>query len=317
MSYASLIQPVLWLITGGAAAFFVGRALLTLRRNKSLEQGQKKFPKRSLFAAAASLLAAVVIVPAIGVVPAGFRGVVYRWDGGVDPRVRGEGVTLITPWLQHLTISSVRTQKVYSDKIFSQSADLQEITVVASVNYHVEPAQAAKLYQSVGPEYASIVIQPALFQRTKAAVGQVEAENFALNRSKLAGTILSDLTEQLSGYGIVVEFVNIEDAIFDPAFVKAVKNKIIAQQKAKEQFNLIAAQRAVKEQTIINAEAAARAIKIKASAQAKANLKVAASVTPDLIKWQWLFVWDGILPTTLVADKTGLLLNLPTSGDGY
>lgn len=306
MSYASLIQPVLWAISGGAALVFVGVGLLRLRKSKSV--------KACLIGAAASLLAAVVIVPAIGVVPAGHRGVVYRWSGGVDPFERPEGVTLIAPWVQHIVVSSVRTQKVYSPKVFAQSADLQEITVVASANYHVDPEKAADLYQEVGPDYMSTVIKPALFQNVKAAVGQVNAEDFALSRDKLARKIQAQLVAQLGGYGIVVEFVNIEDAIFDPAFVTAVKRKIIAQQKAKEQFNLIAAQRAVKEQTIINAEATARAVLIKAQAQAKANRKIAASVNDVLLRWQYLVRWNGILPTTLVGGnkEPSLFLNIDT-----
>lgn len=304
MTYAELIQPALWLISGGTCLFFAGRAVLA-RRNK-------KPWKRSVKIAVASLAAALVVVPAIGVVPAGYRGVVYQWDGGIDQHVRGEGVNLLVPWLQHLTISSVRTQKLYSSKVFAQSSDLQEITVVASVNYHVEPNKAAYLYQKVGPQYATTVIQPALYQRTKAVVGKVKAEDFALQRDNMTQEIRQQLVRQLKGYGIVVEYVNIEDAIFDPAFVTAVKDKIIAQQKAKEQQNLIAAQAAIKQQTIINAEASARATLIKARAQAKANKKIAASVTTDLLKWQYLAKWDGTLPSTLVGSgaNPSLFLNV-------
>jgi regulator of protease activity HflC (stomatin/prohibitin superfamily) len=275
---------------------------------------EKKSPKGFAIGALVALLAAVFLVPAIAVVPAGNRGVVYRWDGGIDPNARGEGVALIVPWVNHLTTVSVRTQKQYSDKVFAQSADLQEITVVASVNYHVEPNKAAYLYQHVGPQYASTVIQPALYQRTKAAVGQIKAEDFALQRDNLANTIRRQLKEQLKGYGIVVEYVNIEDAIFDPAFVAAVKAKIIAQQKAKEQFNLIAAQAAVKQQTIINAQATARATLIKAKAQAKANALIAATITDLVLKSQYLVKWDGTLPTTLLGSgkDPSLFLNLPT-----
>ena len=301
MTYAALIQPVLWAIAGGASLFFVGRALLAWRR---------KAPRRSLRGVVIALLAAVVVVPAIGVVPAGYRGVVYQWSGGVHPTERGEGVTLLIPWLQHLTTTSVRTQKVFSNKIFAQSSDLQEITVVASVNYHVRPAEAAELYQEVGPQYPSIIVQPALYQRMKAAVGLVLAEDFAKGRAELALTVQKQLESQLAGYGLVVEYVNVEDAIFDPAFVKAVKKKVIAEQKAKEQENLIAAQAAIKQQTIINAEATALAIKIEAQGQAKANRKIAESITPALLRWQWLVTWNGMVPTTLVSGGSDVSLFL-------
>ena len=299
MSYASLIQPVLWLVTGGTAAFFGARAALAYKRKKSF--------RTPLAIAAAALFAAFIIVPAIAAVPPGQRGVVYRWDGGIDQNPRGEGVSFIVPWFNHITTMSVRTQKIYSSKVYAQSADLQEITVVASINFHVDPAKSAYLYQKVGPNYGDTVIQPALFQRTKAAVGQIKAEDFALQRDNLATTIASQLTTQLKDYGIVVEYVNIEDAIFDPAFVKAVKLKIIAQQEAKRQENLIAAKAAVKQQTIINAQATARATLIKAIAQAQANKKVAASLTNALLNWRFFDTWDGTMPTTLLGSAANAL----------
>ncbi len=299
MTYAALIQPVLWLIFGGAAAFFVSRAV---------GKWKKKQPRRhSILYAVLALLAVFVIVPAVAVVPAGSRGVVFRWDGGVRQTPIAEGVSFIIPWIQHVTTVSVRTQKVYSPTVYAQSADLQEITVVASVNYHVDPARAPYLYQKVGLNYASVVIQPALFQRTKAAVGQIRAITFALNRDVLTKKIEKQLTDQLKGYGIVVEYVNIEDAIFDPAFVASVKAKIIAQQYAQQQHNLIAAQAAIKTQTIINAEATARSVLIKAIAQAKANQKIASSVTSPLLAWTYYTRWDGVLPATLVTSAAQAL----------
>jgi regulator of protease activity HflC (stomatin/prohibitin superfamily) len=311
MTYAALIQPVIWAMFGGVAAFFVVQAL-RYRKDASLV-------KQALRRAALSLLASFLIVPAIAVVPAGFRGVVYQWNGGVQQTPRGEGVSFLVPWLQHLTVMSVRTQKLYSDKVFAQSADLQEITVVASVNYHVDPLRAPSLYQRVGLQYASTVIQPALYQRTKAAVGQIQAIDFAKERDALALTIQGQLTDQLKGYGIVVDYVNIEDAIFDPAFVGAVKAKIIAHQQALQQENLIAAKRAIKAQTIINAEASARSVLIKATAQAKANKLVAASVTPVLLSWQYLVRWNGTLPSTLVGSgqTPSLFLNVPSATSTY
>lgn len=293
-------QLILWAIIGVGAALFAARAMWMRRK------GRKAKPY--LITAAALAVAAVFVVPAVGIVPAGHRGVVYEWSGGVNATERGEGFTLLIPWVQHMRPLSVRTQKVFSDKVFAQSLDLQEITVVASVNYHVQSDQAAELYQEVGPEYPVTVIQPALFQRTKAAIGQVIAEDFAKAREKLATTIQKQLTTQLAGYGIVVEFVNIEDAIFDPAFVAAVKKKIIAEQKAQEEQNLILASEAIKQQTIIAAQATAQSVKIEATAQAKANLLLALSLSPDLLRWRWMLEWDGTLPKTVVTDKDAQLL---------
>ena len=308
--YYGLIQPVLWVLILGASVGLGGLAFWKKRKGT----GSKRTLKWIITWAIVAAISATLIMPAIGIIPPGHRGVVYRLNGGIDQSVRGEGITLLIPWIQHLTNVSVRTQKVFSAKVFSQSKDLQEITVVASVNYHVKPNKAAFIYQTIGRNYQSTVIQPALFQRTKAAVGQIRAIDFASQRDKLATTIQNQLIEQLEHYGIVIEFVNIEDAIFDPNFVKAVKNKVIAVQKAEEQFRLIQAAKAVKQQTIIQAQATGRSILIEATAQAKANIKIARSVTPSLLQWKWLVAWNGSVPSTLVTSGGNPNTGLGTGG---
>jgi prohibitin 2 len=306
MTYEELIQPALWAVALGTAVVYAARGVLAGRNRKTKDQAPALLKR-----AATVAVGALVAIPAVGVVPAGHRGVVYSAMSGVSASERGEGITLLIPWVQHLNIMSVRTQKMFSDEVYAQSSDLQEITVVASVNYRVEADKAAELYQDVGTDYAATIIQPALFQRTKTAVGQVKAEDFAENRAALAATIQAQLTEQLDSYGIVVEFVNIEDAIFDPAFIQAVKEKVVAEQEAAEQQRLIEAERAKKEQAILQAEARAKSTVIEADAQAKANAVLARSLTPDLLQWRWLMTWDGVLPGTLVsgADSTSFLID--------
>lgn len=309
MTPDSFMQPAMWSLL---AVLALALARLAWRRARA-----RRPVRPYLLALGGCALLAVVVVPALAWVPAGHRGVVYRWGGGIDQAERGEGLTLIAPWLEDLRLVSVRTRKVFSDKVFSQSADLQEITVVASVNYHVDPTRAAELYQEVGPRFEQTVIQPALFQRVKAAVGQVRAEDFALERGRLAATIERQLTDQLATYGLVVEFVNIEDAIFDPDFVQAVKDKVIAEQKAQEQRRLVAAKQAEAQQAIATAQGEAAAIRITAEGQARANERLAKSITPTLLRWQWLSKWDGVLPKVLLGGgaPVGVLLQPPLEED--
>lgn len=300
---AHLIQQAMW----GAALL----AALGFATGAGIAKLRKRATRHYMYALAGAGVVALGVVPAIGIVPPGQRGVVYEWGGGISPQERGEGVTLLVPWVQTMRTMNVRTRKLYSAKVFSQSLDLQEITVVASVNYHVDPNLAAELYQRVGPLYPSTVIQPALFQRTKAAVGRIKAEDFASRRAWLAGTVRKQLTAQLAEYGIVIEYVNVEDAIFDKKFIKAVQNKIVAEQRAAEERRNVEVERAIKQQRIIKAEATARAIRIEATAQAKANRAIAASLGAEVLRWKWLTAWDGIMPQTLVVGdnrELGLLL---------
>lgn len=313
MRYEIIVPLMLTAAAVLVVGFHLIKAIMASKRRRGRRTSSSSDAARHWMIAGLSALVGFIVIPAIGIVPAGYRGVVYSGAGGVLESERGEGFTIIIPWFQHMQLMSVRTQKFFSDKIYAQSEDLQEITVVASVNYHVDPSRAAELYRDVGPDYAQTIIMPALFQQTKAAVGRVHAEDFAANRTELADEIRSAIASQVGHYGIVIEYVNIEDAIFDPAFILAVKNKVIASQTAEEQRRLVRAEKYKKQQAIVQAEAKAQSILIEAKAQARANALVAKSLTNELLQWRSINEWDGVLPQTLVTGSEGTPILLVTN----
>jgi regulator of protease activity HflC (stomatin/prohibitin superfamily) len=258
-------------------------------------------------------LAAATLLSTIVITPPGSRGVIYSHVGGVIDRERVEGVSFIVPYVQTAHQVNVRTQKFFTQEAFAQSFDLQEITVHVSVNYRIDPTRAAELFRQVGQTYTETIVAPAVFQRVKEAVGQVFAEDFAAQREQLAATVQDRLAAQLQTYGITVDYVNIEDAVFDPKFINAVQDKVVADQEAAEQERLIAAEAAKKEQVILQAEAQAQKIAIEAAAQKEAIEDIASALgfTPvEYLRYQLLARWDGILPTTLVGDSDPVSLLL-------
>lgn len=312
MTYETYIQPGLALI-GVLAAIFVllkGRAKFEVEKFGT-RVTETRFATYAFKQSAALLAATALLVPALAVVPAGHRGVVYSAAGGVSTVERPEGFSFVVPLLQHVYSMNVRTLRFFTDKAFAQTKDLQEVTLVVSVNYHVVPDQAAELYRAVGTGFSETVVSPAVLQLVKERVGLVEATDFAAQRAVLASDIRAALDLQLVGYGIVVEYVNIEDAIFDPAFIQAVKEKVIADQEAAEQRRLIDAEDAKREQAILQAEGRAASILIEAQAQAEANALVSATLTLDLLTWREIVQWNGILPTTQVNGGDASLLIQP------
>jgi regulator of protease activity HflC (stomatin/prohibitin superfamily) len=272
------------------------------------------YEKRALLRAGGVGLVGLFLISALVVVPPGQRGVIYSATGGVSQTERAEGFSLILPLYQSAIMMNVREQKFFTMEAFAQSSDLQEITGHVAVNYFVDPSTAAALYQDVGKDYENIIVKPAVFQLFKQEVGLVRAIDFATNREALAADVAATLTTRLAERGIILTYVAIEDAVFDPAFIQSVKEKVIAEQEAAEQENLIAAEAARKEQVILQAEANAAKIELEAAAQAEANIVIAASLTNDLLDWQQIIRWDGAVPDTLVGDaETGLLLEIPSS----
>ena len=303
--YEVLIQPALYAasVIAVLVALFKGAG-----RKKKRFRLRKGAGRRALL----TLAVAAVILPAIVVTPPGHRAAIFNLRDGVSDVERGEGVSLVIPYVQTARMVNIRTQVFTNAEVFSQSSDLQEITVHIAVNYHVDPDQAAELYQQVGLGYELTIIQPAVLQLVKQEVGLVLAADFAVNREPLARVIESELDDQLGPFGIVVEFVNIEDAVFDPDFIAAVKDKVIADELADKERRLIEAEAAKKEQVILQAEAEEQKRLIEARGEKAAIEEVASALSftnEEYLEWVRLLRWDGVLPATLLgSDASGLLI---------
>lgn len=309
MEYVVLLQPALFVIAGVLAlvALFKG-----FYRDVPNEDGYARLRFRSGVSrrVAVPLLALALLAPAIVVTPPGHRGVIFSQSGGVQSNERVEGLSFILPYFQSAIQMDVRTQK-YEVELFAQTLDLQEITVPMAVNYNVLPEIAAELYQEVGRDYEDTIIRPAALQIGKQSIGLVKAVDFARERAALAEDIFDSLYQELLPRGIVVTFVAVEDAVFDPLFIIAVKNKVIADERASEQERLVAATLAEAEQVRAAASGVADAILVEAMAQAEANEILALSLSLDLLTWQRILQWDGSLPNTLLSGgEADILLNV-------
>ncbi len=305
--YEVLIQPALYAasVIAVLVALFKGAG-----RKKKRFRLRKGAGRRALF----TLAVAAVIVPAIVVTPPGHRAAIFNLRGGVSDVERGEGVSLILPYVQTARMVNTRTQVFTNAEVFAQSSDLQEITVHVAVNYHVDPDQAAELYQQVGLGYELTIIQPAVLQLVKQEVGLIKAADFAVNREPLARAVERELEDQLGPFGVVVEFVNIEDAVFDPDFIAAVKDKVIADELADKERRLIEAEAAKKEQVILQAEAEEQKRLIEARGEKAAIEEVASALSfsnEEYLEWVRLLRWDGVLPATLLGSDAGGLLIAP------
>lgn len=282
-----------------------------------VEIAVKKWGYNTAYLKSATIWAVIgaLVVPALVVTPPGHQGVIYSAWGGVSNRERVPGLSFAVPYFQTAVQMNVREQKFFTDEAFSQSKDLQEITVHVAVNYALDKNLAAELYDNVGKDYEDVLIKPAVFQFVKEQVGLVLAENFAQKRGQLASDILDQLAARLAPEGIIITFVSIVDAVFQEPFMLSVQNKVIADQVAAEQKRLVEAVRAQRDQIALEAEAEQikRDLEGQGAAAAITAIADALAFTPaEYLEWLRLTQWDGILPTTVLGEggDLGILLDL-------
>lgn len=266
--------------------------------------------------------ALVILSSGVRMISAGQVGVALLF-GKVQPIELHEGINLVNPLYDVVEMNTrvLRHQAKYD----AASKDLQAVHVEMVLNYRLLPDKAAEVYQRIGPNFASVIIDPAAQEVLKANTALHVATEIMHQRPKIKADIQKELTTWLSKYGIELKEAALANIKFDPAYEKAIEAKQIEEQKAEQKrYELIQAQRQAE---IVAAQAKgqgdaarekakgeAEATKIRGEAESTYNQKVAASLTATLIQQRYLEKWDGKLPQFTMgsgAGSPGLMLNMP------
>ena len=256
--------------------------------------------RNALIALVVVVLAAVVLLGGtFTIVDAGHTGVVVTL-GKVKEGVLQEGIHAKIPFIQQVVKIDNRIRKLeVNTEAFSK--DLQSVNTVLAINYRVDTAKSYSIYKNIGADYETVLVIPAVNEVLKAITATYTAEESVTNRSLISDGLVSGLNEKLNDIGLYVTDVNIIDFDFSEAFIAAIEEKQVAQQK------LLKAE-TEKQTAITNAQAEAEALKIRAEAEAEANRKISASLTDQVIENKKIEKWDGVLPR--VSGNAGTLVDV-------
>ena len=247
----------------------------------------------------------LVISESVVIVQAGHRGVVL-YLGAVENRVLGEGVHFVIPFAEQVVQLEVRTLK-YQAEATAASNDLQQVQTVIALNYHLNPADVNKVYQQLGPDYADRVIAPTIQESVKASVAKYNAEELITKRAIVKDVIANTIRNSLSAKDIVVETIFITDFSFSPAFSNQVEDKEVAFQKYLTELNNLRGIQVVANQTVVQAQAQAKANIAKASGESQAIKIITSQLRqdPQYLQWQAINRWNGQLPFSLGGGQEG------------
>lgn len=255
-------------------------------------------------------------------IPAGYVGVVYNMNGGIEKDVLRQGWKLVAP-TKTVTLYSIALEQSYmtedsqgdspedeSFEIPTKEGTALDADVAFSYSFDVDKVSETftRFRGQNGKEILKSFIKP----KMQAWIKEITPEFSMIDivskqRGAINNTITDRLKERFAPYGIVIDNVALADIRPDKDTSKAIKKKIQAQEEL-ETSKVRAEQAKVeankeKDVATINAEKAkikaqgeADALKIAAEAEAEANKKVAGSLTPELIEKQKIDKWNGTVP---------------------
>jgi len=238
----------------------------------------------------------VIMFESAVVVEAGHRGVVL-YVGAVENRVLGEGLHFIVPFAEQVVQMEVRTLK-FEANASAASNDLQEVQTTIALNYHIDPNSTNLVYQQLGADYADRIIAPTIQESVKANVAKFNAEELITRRADAKAAIAHSISNTLSARNIATETVFITDFKFSQAFASQVESKVVAFQKYLTEQNNLKAIQVIANQTVVQANATARANVAKAGGESKAIEVITSQLrqSPDYLQWLSINRWNGQMP---------------------
>jgi len=253
----------------------------------------------------------IIMSESVVIVQAGHRGVVL-YVGAVENRVLGEGLHFIVPFAEQVIQLEVRTLKFQADAS-AASNDLQEVATVIAVNYHINPNDANVIYQQLGADYSDRIIAPTIQESVKASVAKFNAEELITKRETAKGVIASTIRNTLSARNINVENVFITDFKFSEAFATQIEQKVVAFQKYLTEQNNLKSVQVIANQTVVQAQAQARANVARASGEGQAIKIITEQLrqSPQYLQWQSINRWNGQMPYSLGGSGAFPFFQLP------
>lgn len=260
------------------------------------------------------LIAAAIGLSCVTTIPTGHTGVVTTF-GSVEDYTFDAGVHMKLPW-QKVVMMDNRIQK-QTVNLSCFSSDIQEVSMVFTVNYQINKANAQVIYSTIGINYYDTVITPCITEATKVVTAKYSAEALVGERTDLAAEIEKELTKSLEKYNIEIVSTSIEDMDFTDAFTNAVEEKQVAEQNrlralTEAETKKIEAEAAAEVERI-KAQAEADAQLIRAEAEAESNRKISESLTEGVLSNKFIDTWNGELP--MVTGSEGSLINIPIGDD--
>ena len=285
------------------------------------------------------LLALICCVSCLEKVPAGYVGVVYNMNGGVDGEVLTQGWHLVAP-TKKVTTYSIGLEQSYltsekkgdspNDESFSiPTSDGKTVKVNLEFSYRFDESRVAETFVMFkgksGESIKDTFIKPKVIAWTQEVSANYPVTDiFGDKRTAINAELDIYLRNKFDQYGIIIDTVNFTDISVDEETAAAIQKKVTAQQELElatieAQTAQIQAQKEkdvariaaekdkevaqiAAEKALIEANAQAEVIRIAAEAEAEANREIAASLTSELIEKIKYEQWNGVLPTVSGAS---------------
>ena len=251
-----------------------------------------------------ALIILLILNPFV-LIRAGERGIVLNW-GAVSSNVLQEGIHWLMPIKNDVQKIDVRIQKEEVE-VGAASRDLQNVNTKVALNYHLAEDKVNYLWQKIGKDYKSRIIDPAIQEAIKATTAKYTAEELITKREEVKENAKQSLKDRLFNEFVLVDELSIVNFDFSVEFNRAIEAKQTAVQDALKAENDLRRIKVEAEQRVAQAKAEAEAIKLQSDA---ANNEKYIALKALEVQLEAVRKWNGTLPTQMIPNSAVPFLNL-------
>ena len=198
--------------------------------------------------------------------------------GHISDEALGPGWHWYFPAIAWVEVWDVKTQEIKEmAQVPSSEGLISQLDV--SVIYNVPSNQAVQVRKTIGSTYRSTILEPYIREAIRNVVSgyAVKALFSEEGRKQIGENILAFLKSKLEPRGIIVQDVLLRDVRLPPSFAQSIESKLRAEQ---ESFQ--------KEFELTKAKKDAEIEVARAQGVAKSNEIIAASITENYLRYQWI-----------------------------
>jgi prohibitin 1 len=191
---------------------------------------------------------------------------------------------------------NVRTVEIYETLELPTREGLS-VKAQITLLYHVQASMVEDVYTNFGENYEEVFVKSNFLATAREVSARYYAkELYAIDRELVEKVIMEELSTDIEPRGFAVVSVLLKDIILPEAMVKAIQDKVNAEQASLMMDFVISKQRKEAERLIIEAEG------IRTS-----NAIIDSSLTNQMIKYNYIQALKGLMtsPNTKVVVANG------------
>jgi regulator of protease activity HflC (stomatin/prohibitin superfamily) len=214
------------------------------------------------------------------------------------------------PIVQRVTNVDTRVQPHPFQEIDAASKELQTVKLTGTMNYHIDGQFASDLFQRVGTDFAEKIIDPAFNDFIKSVVPEYSVNDILAKRDEIRTAAKAQLAASLSQYHIIVDDIFIANISFSDSFQQAIEAKQVAQQQVQTEQQILAQKQIQAQQVVAAAKGQADATVTLAQGQAQANQLLSASLTDQILQYQYIQKLTDKITVMLLPSGNGTIFDL-------